>query len=142
MREIKFRAKNRAGDWCYGDLFLHCKHPNIKRIGAGNRSTYIDTDTIGQFTGLVDKNEKEIYEGDIVRMHFFGQGFGPNWGVTETDEEVIGEIAYCNNWGRFYVKALKPRHKDDDCIYGLELMEEPTEEIEVIGNKWDNTELL
>lgn len=68
MREIKFRAKSienkNRGEWIIGDLHLHSPFPHIHST-RGDKAK-IDTNTIGQFTGLRDKNGKEIYEGDII----------------------------------------------------------------------------
>lgn len=121
MREILFRGKrNDNGEWIYGYLL---ESYSMKWIlnplsDGGFKWFLVDNNTICQFTGLFDKNGNKIWENDIVDTHNRGVGYSRL-------EKVIYE-----NGGFFPIST-----------HGWEC-EPDADEIEVIGNVFDNKELL
>ena len=94
MREIKFRGFSVIGEWYYGDL----SRPTVGEYSnrtfiqgkTGNLAYEVRPETVGQFTGLLDKNGKEIYEGDIVYSKFETDN-GP---ILHTDVVIYHEGAF------------------------------------------------
>lgn len=133
MREIKFRGKELGtGQWVYGNLVKLadgqvCIIPqNI--IGDSIPQYPVDPKTVGQYTGLKDHNEKDIYEGDISE-----------------DEHAIYLILWDERKAQLRAKVIKTKYvlikhclfplwqyveDDGKCRFGL------------IGNRFDNPELL
>lgn len=147
MRIIKFRAWN-------GKKMLHNVgfHPFIiqalwrdpdNQMKEGDEGAYLISPQftqyhLMQFTGLHDKNGKEIFEGDILKVHRFIQVLGENLGVSEGEEENIMTVEYLADNICFLFKKVIDEFTD----LLLEPYECSDEGIEVIGNVFQNPELL
>lgn len=124
MRTIKFRGKDFAGIWWYGYPSLYEDNPVIHPLQCVGASMLVDEDTVGQFTGLTDKNGKEIYEGDIIRST--RNGFG---GVVKWHKR--GYFYICED-----IFEDDPDYNGDYANLGYMLENHPY--FEVVGNISDN----
>ena len=137
MRDIKFRGKSSCtGKWVYSSIFESFEDGEIcLGIREGNMSDMynIQKETFGQYTGLKDKNEKEIYEGDIVKgVAIADEGSFDYLGqvIWYTFNHVIGWYIEDYNGGGWKIKQVRTKISTDH-ITG-----------EVIGNIHDHPELL
>lgn len=134
MRTIKFTAKSFDGEWVFGDLHLNCKFPHIHT--KERRSIPIDPTTIGQFTGLVDRNGVYIYEGDIVKVELGEYDKVGRLYVKDLPKFLNGVVTYKS--AKFGIEfPYENKHHICGCEIGC-----GNECLEVVGNIHDNKDLL
>ena len=126
MREILFRGKQiDNGEWAYGyyEFYNGGHYINVQtdRVNSGGYPIreFIEVipETVGQCTGLTDKNGKKIFEGDICQRRSY-----------YSDNIVISAVTYTD--GQFLAMA------DENSGFNL------SDKLEIIGNIHDNLELL
>ena len=140
MREILFRGKRvDNGEWVEGNLFIPDKADTPTQICIGTnviRITYdIIPETVGQYTGLTDKNGKRIFEGDVFHL----------------DDEVVAVVIFQDGCFRLEEYGLRGAFTEsgfDECGGGWDVIDcSPIDwytikDMEIIGNIHDNPELL
>ncbi len=139
MREIEFRGKRKDnGEWVYGYLIVDEISDKYYIFSKGNSCNETDRigeegllhiltfevipETVGQYTRLKDKKGKKIFEGDIVK-----------------DQYCIYEVVYDGNG--YYIQVVKLL-KECGTAKGLLYDLSDYKDLEIIGNIYDNPELL
>lgn len=134
-REIRFRGKRiDNGEWVYGDLenprikdaaLIHC----YRNDGKYDRQHKVEIESVGQFTGVSDRNNREIYEGDIIKTKDrFGCG------------DNIGYIAWLPQECGFVIVWKKYDSRLGHRSRGGSYRCDPS--LEIVGNLYDNPELV
>lgn len=133
MRKIKFRGKRVVnGEWVEGDGIVavgndYCSIPLTKNVTSDDYHmtlAKVIPETVGQFTGLHDKDGKEIWEGDFIKLdeEYKGHGQNPTYVIFHYSKWMTQGTQYFG-------------HKFDLTSFSLDRMI-------VIGNIHDNPELL
>lgn len=130
MREIKFRAWNGKEMFTNWDWLTSEEGMGITLVGWLNNNYQVM-----QYTGLKDKNDKEIFEGDIIKISYGTVNF-------ENKKEIVTDVY-------FGKAAFRYRHKDEsgsvldfNSVKIVRGYERITQDVEIIGNIYENPELL
>jgi uncharacterized phage protein (TIGR01671 family) len=142
MRKIKFRGKNnKTAEWLYGgSIFYQPEKLNVPPYIFDPNDCWISIDpqTIGQFTGFVDKNGKEIYEDDIIQL------------INEVGDKILVTCEFghayrklngrlCDIVGFYFIL---PNGKKSFPICNNYLGKHDTQIFKVVGNIHDNPDLI
>lgn len=144
-REIKFRGMDANGVMRYGLLSQDKPKSTAyykeysQRICWGDSNIPVKNETLGQFTGLLDKNGKEIYEGDLLRFPADNDGEKENFVAYEVffhdndcaDNHIGFQINRVHYQGNICGTRTFPK-----------FLPKYMEELEIVGNVFENLELL
>ena len=125
MRKILFRGKcihddkqngYKKGEWIYGSLFIQSTTDEVFIFDFTDSKIPVDPETVGQYIGLEDYSSSKAYEGDIVQ---------------DLDDGTLGIVYWDEEEAGFMIEIENCAVPAQDISY-----------YQVIGNKWDNPELL
>lgn len=144
MRTIKFRGKKVTnGVWAYGSLVYLDEKGAAIYVQTDNGSAkvmdlvYVYPDTVCQFTGFLDKNGKEIYEGDVLRSDEYPYSCIGD----KRRDNYFGVIEWNENEAAFYIVTIKnPKSSVKGISDGISdyLSKSALQDFEVIGNIHDD----
>lgn len=153
MREILFRGKCKTdNEWLYG--FPYVTRKNAVKINwycsefGSMRTDEVDPETVGQFTGLTDKNGKRIFEGDIFKFDDEVWESSYTSCGTEYDSfavENYGVVGFDEDMARFdFIKYKFSENSVEADLHENHTIDfsEFVCELEVIGNIHDNPDIL
>ena len=130
-RVVKFRGENCDGSWVTGDLqqLQTKKFRTIIWNNVDHISYVVDPATVGQFTGLLDKNNEEIYEGHILKL---GE-------INDNKDFVgkIGKVLFNNDNGSFVVEWKWSKNQHD-----VQLTCDVACDSVIVGNFCENPKML
>lgn len=131
MRQIKFRGKRvDNGEWVYGDLTRYSERMSYITADLVEGEVYqVYTSTVGQYTGLKDKNGKEIFEGDIVTANWYD--------YDEPNHCITGIVEFSQGWGAYWIADYETKEFSEINGCGFYAWD-----IEIISNIHDNPDLL
>lgn len=146
MREYLFRGKRTDnGEWVTGRLLADdvivpsgqtfCINAGIRSDSVGHLALCeVDKQTVGQYTGLMDRNDSKVFEGDILRIYKNMSGMGDYYyPPLEYPVPVVVRWDLCGwTWETITEDKFYIHFPDAWCHY----------ECEVIGNEFDNPELM
>ena len=150
MREILFRGKRvDNGEWIEGyavkgndkkgQMFI-AKSIGVSFFTGGITADEVISETVGQYTGLIDKNGKKIFEGDICQVVYLDRRLNSNGKHYDVENVMIEEVVF--EKGTFCFKITF----EDIALYrpiGFKTYEkQKIKYFELIGNIHDNPELL
>ena len=136
MREILFRGKTYNGEWIYGDVVQFPTHGIVRIVEQepSYKDAEVDSETVGQYTGLTDKSGKKIFEGDILSIAQKGNGIGdyfypplkyPSNAIVKWDKcswmwEIIAEqryyLTFPDAWCHFECKIIGNIHDNPELL--------------------------
>ena len=131
MREILFRGKRKDNsEWVYGNYAVTDNNGKQHFIFQNKAFEFeVDPETVGQYTGITDDNGKKIFEGDIL-------------GITNDDPDYDYITKVYLDCDTLCVDVQGQDYDYTSIGFAIEIWNDECDQVEVIGNIYDNPELL